>query len=174
MSAKFDIAIPSTSPSERDIADQVERILRSETFQGSEILRNLLSYLSASAIERKTEPLKVKEIATAVFGRSEEFDSQSDSVVRVHTARLRSKLAEYYMSEGLEDEVVITIPKGSYALWGHFRAVPGAPQLAPHDVPHAEPAVDNGALLPVAMPGKAPRSISLRMLAAVTAAVICT
>jgi hypothetical protein len=99
MSAKFDIAIPSISPSERDIADQVERILHSETFRGSEILRNLLSYLSASAIERKTEPLKVKEIATAVFGRSEDFDSQSDSVVRVHTGRLRSKLAEYYMSE---------------------------------------------------------------------------
>ncbi len=57
----------------------------------------------------------------AVFGRAEDFDSQSDSVVRVHTGRLRSKLAEYYMEDGADDDVIIAIPKGGYALTCHFR-----------------------------------------------------
>ena len=124
MSAKIDLIATSCVPSDGAFADQVERILHSEAFRGSEILRNLLSFLLASALRHRAEPLKVREIATSVFGRSENFDSQSDSVVRVHTGRLRSKLAEYYMSEGVEDDLVITIPKGGYALSCHLRQAP--------------------------------------------------
>lgn len=85
----------------------------------------------------------MKEIATVVFGRSEDFDSQSDSVVRVHTGRLRSKLAEYYLDEGAEDEVVVGIPKGSYALSWHPRhhatASPEAPAIPESTAPVPTP-----------------------------------
>jgi hypothetical protein len=128
MSAKLDLLATSCVPSDGAFADQVDRILRSETFRGSEILRNLLSFLLSSALSHPAEPLKVKEIARNVFGRSENFDSQSDSVVRVHTGRLRSKLAEYYMTEGADDEVIVTIPKGVYTLSCHLRQ--GAPASA--------------------------------------------
>jgi len=101
---------------ERELKQQADRIVRSGAFRGSEILRHLLSYLSERAVAGATEPVKVREIATVVFGRSADFDSQTDSIVRVHTGRLRSKLAEYYLSEGAEDPLVISIPKGSYAL----------------------------------------------------------
>ncbi len=104
------------------IVQQVDRILRSDTFRASGILRHLLEYLSSCSIEGRADALKVKEIARAVFGRSESFDSQSDSVVRVHTGRLRSKLAEYYIGEGAEDELIIGIPKGAYGLAWHFRS----------------------------------------------------
>ncbi len=121
MSAKFDFLPATHLPIEDKLAEQIERILRSQVFQGSEILRHLLSYLASCAIANRIEPVKVKEIATVVFGRSADFDSQNDSVVRVHTGRLRSKLAEYYMSEGAEDELIVGIPKGSYALSWHYR-----------------------------------------------------
>ena len=106
---------------ERDLKQQADRIVRSGAFRASEILRHLLSYLAERAVAGAAEPVRVREIATAVFGRSEDFDSQTDSIVRVHTGRLRSKLAEYYLSEGAEDPLVISIPKGSYALSWRYR-----------------------------------------------------
>ncbi len=99
-----------------EVSGQVDRILRSAAFQGSEALRQLLAYLGKRAIEQSSEPVKVREIAAAVFGRAEDFNPQTDSIVRVHTGRLRLKLAEYYLGPGADDPVFITIPKGSYAL----------------------------------------------------------
>jgi hypothetical protein len=49
----------------------------------------------------------------------------------VHAARLRSKLAEYYMSEGAEDPVLIEVPKGSYHVSWHSRAGEAVPHPAP-------------------------------------------
>ena len=110
-----------TSPSTEQLKQQVDLLLRSPVFATSETLRKLLSFLALHAMEGRAESLKVREIAVTVFGRAEDFDSQSDSVVRVHTGRLRSKLAEYYMEDGADDEVIIAIPKGGYALTCHFR-----------------------------------------------------
>ena len=132
MSVSVEAAFPSKEPpvvneppvaqqSAFVLAQEVEKILRSNTFRNCDALRNLLTFLGACVAENRAESVKVKEIATAVFGRSQEFDSQTDSVVRVQTGRLRSKLAEYYMEEGADDEVIVGIPKGSYALTWHAR-----------------------------------------------------
>src|SRR5258708_4197186 len=43
-------------------------------------------------------------------------------MVRVQAGRLRTKLAEYYNTEGVSDHVVIEAPKGSYAVAFHERA----------------------------------------------------
>jgi hypothetical protein len=67
---------------------------------------------------------KEYQIATEVFGRQEDFDPHVDSMVRVQAGRLRTKLAEYYSSEGAEDPILVEIPKGTYALTFH-------PHLAP-------------------------------------------
>lgn len=102
------------------ILNQLERILHSSQFHGSELLRNLLSYLTRRAIERPGEAVKEYDLAVDVLGRDPAFDPRMDSAVRVHTARLRAKLAEYYMSEGAEDPVVIEVPKGVYVIsWRH-------------------------------------------------------
>jgi hypothetical protein len=105
----------------QQVADEVQRVLHSETFRGSEVLRHLLEYLANCSFSGRNESVKGKEIAREVFGRSENFDSQGDSVVRVHTGRLRSKLAEYYIDEGADSELILSIPKGSYGLTWHPR-----------------------------------------------------
>src|SRR5262249_33982463 len=53
-----------------------------------------------------------------------------DSMVRVQAGRLRSKLAEYYSSEGAGDPTIIEVPKGSYAVAIHERA--NAPAINGH------------------------------------------
>ena len=102
--------------------EQIEKILHSSQFNGSELLRNLLSYLARHAAERPGEKhVKEYELATDVLGRDRGFDPRIDSAVRVHTSRLRAKLAEYYMAEGAADPCVIEIPKGAYVVTWRLR-----------------------------------------------------
>src|SRR5258708_26578955 len=40
---------------------------------------------------------------------------------RVKEGRLRTKLAEYYASDGVDDQIMVELPKGTYALTFHPR-----------------------------------------------------
>lgn len=120
---------------------EVERLVNSHTLHGSESLCKLLRYLARQAVEHPGVPVKEYQIATEVFGRQADFDPQLDSMVRVQAGRLRSKLAEYYSSEGASDTTVIEVPKGSYAVVIHDRAASapsnGLPEFAVHDAKQA-------------------------------------
>jgi hypothetical protein len=98
---------------------EIDRLVNSHTLHGSESLCKLLRYLADHAIRRPGVALKEYQIATEVFGRPSDFDPQLDSLVRVQAGRLRSKIAEYYSSEGTDDPIVVELPKGTYALAFH-------------------------------------------------------
>jgi hypothetical protein len=95
---------------------EIERLTNSHSLRGSESLCRLLHYLAEHSLAQPPTTVKEYQIATEVFGRAAHFDPQSDSTVRVQAGRLRVKLAEYYASEGMDDPVVVTLPKGSYLL----------------------------------------------------------
>jgi len=141
---------------------EVERLVASHTLHGSESLCKLLRYLAKQAVEHPGVPVKEYQIATEVFGRQADFDPQLDSMVRVQAGRLRSKLAEYYSSEGATDSTIIEVPKGSYAVVIHDRSA--APSLAEHSDFHPNTAkqstLPSGWILAVA-------SLSVALLAAV-------
>jgi len=84
------------------------------SLHGSENLKAFLRFVVDREIEGQESQLKEYVIATEVFGRGKGFDSRIDSVVRVQAGRLRTKLQEYYATEGKEDEIVIDLPKGQY------------------------------------------------------------
>src|SRR6267154_5829775 len=96
--------------------EQIEKLVGSHVLHGSESLCKLLRYLAEHALDHPGSPLKEYQIATEVFGRPPNFDPQSDSTIRVQAGRLRLKIAEYYASEGAEDQVQVEIPKGTYVL----------------------------------------------------------
>ncbi len=98
---------------------QVDRLVASHALHGSESLCKLLRYLARHAIDHPGVPIKEFQIATEVFGRSADFDPQLDSMVRVQAGRLRTKLAEYYNSDGSDDPIVVELPKGTYVLSFH-------------------------------------------------------
>ena len=101
--------------------EQINRLVSSQALHGSESLCKLLRYLAKHAVDHPGTPIKEFQIATEVFGRSPDFDPQLDSMVRVQAGRLRSKLTEYYSSDGLEDPLVVELPKGTYVLSYHPR-----------------------------------------------------
>src|SRR5450759_2399874 len=43
-----------------------------------------------------------------------DYDPRVDSTVRIEAGKLRSRLEEYYRSDGKDDPIVIDLPKGSY------------------------------------------------------------
>lgn len=122
--------------SEREqLLHQVDRLTGSAVLHGSESLCKLLRYLAKQALEHPGVPVKEYQIATEVFGRPADFDPQSDSAIRVQAGRLRSKLSEYYASEGVGDPVLVELPKGTYALSFHPR-VNGNGKRSPSDTQH--------------------------------------
>jgi len=106
---------------------QIERILQSRIFHASEVLRNLLAYLSEKALTGTADSLKEYTIGLDALGKPESFDPRQESVVRMHTARLRQKLAEYYRTEGIDDPVIIDLPKGGFKVTFETRRAPAVP-----------------------------------------------
>jgi hypothetical protein len=116
-------------PQREQYLAQIDRLLASHVLHGSESLCKLLRYLAEYSLDHPGSPLKEYQIATEVFGRSPNFDPQSDSTIRVQAGRLRLKLAEYYASEGADEPIQVEIPKGSYVVSFHRRETrPAGPQ----------------------------------------------
>ncbi|HWK67225.1 MAG TPA: hypothetical protein VNS34_20045 [Rhizobiaceae bacterium] len=102
------------TPAAPAVREMLERVLRSDTFGRSERARNLLRYLIDREQAGEAERLKGFAIAMDVFGKDAEFDPSTDAVVRVQAGRLRELLEHYYATEGTNDPIRVTIPRGSY------------------------------------------------------------
>jgi hypothetical protein len=74
----------------------------------------LLRYLTNLTLEGRSAELKEYTLGVTVLDRPEDYDPRIDPVVRLEARRLRLKLAEYYQQEGLDDPVIIDLPKGGY------------------------------------------------------------
>jgi hypothetical protein len=94
--------------------EQLEKVLQSRTLQNSESLKAFLRFVVEKTIADRDALLKEYTIATEVFGRNSDYDPRIDSVVRVQAGRLRTKLQEYYTTEGKSDRIIIDLPKGHY------------------------------------------------------------
>jgi hypothetical protein len=115
-----------------DKMTELEKVLHGRTLQGAENLRAFLQFVGMKAIDGQEGSLKEYVIATEVFGRASNYDPRVDSVVRVQAGRLRSKLMEYYSTEGKDDKVIIDLPKGHYTpVFSYARtAAPITPTLS--------------------------------------------
>ncbi len=94
--------------------EQLGKLLHSRALNGSDSLRSFLRFVVEKAAENQESQLKEYVIATEVFGRSGDYNPRIDSTVRVQAGRLRTKLSEYYATEGKDDKVLIDLPKGHY------------------------------------------------------------
>jgi hypothetical protein len=90
----------------------LQRILTSDSFSNSSVSQNLLSYLCDATIAGN--PPKELDIAIAVFGKDDRFDPAHDNIVRANIYTLRKKLRAYYDSDGKNDTLLLSIPKGHY------------------------------------------------------------
>jgi hypothetical protein len=147
--------------------EQLTRLLESRALHGAESLRSFLQYITFRAIEHQEGQLKEYTIATDVFGRAKDFDSRTDSVVRVQAKRLREKLKEYYDTDGKSDRILIDLPKGHYNVVFSYLA----PQK-PEDQLEAGVDQERDASAARHEPGAGPRQKVARLLPIAVAAVL--
>ncbi len=110
----------------------VSRIVSSPIFARSERLSTLLTYVCDMALKGRDGELNEQRIGHAVFGRSPDYDSSVDGIVRTQASRLRQRLDLYFEQEGVAEPVRVVIPRGGYVpvfMPQHAAADPG--NLAP-------------------------------------------
>lgn len=123
----------------------LDKILRSSAFVKSERLCHFLRFVVESQLAGESERLKETVVGVEVFDREPDYDPRAQPIVRTEARRLRSKLEQYYQTEGDHDALVIEVPKGGYIPVFHARATPlplapttpapAPPQPEPSSVP---------------------------------------
>ncbi len=88
-----------------------EQIIASKSFGRSDTYANMLRYLVKCSIDDNIP--KETTIASDIFGK-ENFDPSESTLIRVYAYNLRKKLQKYYENEGVNDKIVLNIPKGNY------------------------------------------------------------
>jgi TolB-like protein len=103
------------------VRSALERLLGSRVFAQSTRLSRFLKFGVEAAL---TGRMTVNEysIGVDVFEKKGGFDPRIDPIVRVHARRLRSKLKQYYDTEGSDDPIEISLPLRTYV--PVFRARP--------------------------------------------------
>ena len=120
------------------VEDELNRILSSQRFATADRHTRFLRYIVEMTLEGRAGEIKETVIAADLYGRGTNYDSRSDSFVRVEATRLRARLRTYYETEGSSDPVIVSIPKGTYVPHFELRdAAPEAPAVV--DVPITVP-----------------------------------
>ncbi|MCU0247407.1 MAG: hypothetical protein MUC42_12590, partial [Bryobacter sp.] len=99
---------------ESKIRAHLDRVLASARFREAPRISAFLRNVVEKTLAGKQGEIKEIFIGMEVYDRGPEFDPAKDSIVRVEASRLRSKLRDYYLEEGKETAVRITLPKGTY------------------------------------------------------------
>lgn len=99
---------------EDDVRAALDELLAWETMRRSPQLAAFLRYITEATLRGDDAGLKAYSIAVDVLGRGEDFDPQTDPIVRVQARRLRSLLATFYGSGKARAPVEIDLPVGRY------------------------------------------------------------
>lgn len=127
------------------VRDELQRILASETFKRSKNSGSFLSFVVEKKLTGQARCISVKSVLEHLYPSADAGDSDQHTRVRNAAVRLRNALARYNETDGLHDEVRISIPVGSYEpLFSrqprrNLTVLQGARDSAPNergDVPH--------------------------------------
>ena len=128
---------PPDGPSRAQIETQLARLLASDAFGGASRSQEFLRFVVEEAMAGRQDRLGGYTLGVEIFGRAEDFDPQTDPIVRVEASRLRRRLEHHYLTEGTEDAVLIEVPKGGYVPEFFHRPVapePSSPTVEPQRV----------------------------------------
>lgn len=99
---------------ESKIRAHLDRVLASARFREAPRISAFLRNVVEKTLAGRQDEVKEIFIGMEVYDRGPDFNPATDSIVRVEASRLRSKLRDYYLEEGKDTAVRITLPKGTY------------------------------------------------------------
>ena len=94
----------------------IGRIAASMLFQKAPRLKDFLLYAADCTLENRLADARESVIAERVFNRRLELQGGQDSIVRAEARNLRKRLETYFETEGRDESLIVTMPKGGYAL----------------------------------------------------------
>jgi hypothetical protein len=124
-------ATPDLAKAVNLVSEELERVLHSHAFAGSERSCSLLRYLVEHALGGE-HALKERIIGMELFGRDASYDTGKDAIVRVSASSVRKRLLAHYASADSAHAVLrIHLPPGSYT--PEFHALPSRQKVAALD-----------------------------------------
>ena len=81
------------------VRKELEQILQSQPFRTSKQCRDLLQYIVEHSLAGRESDLRERIVGIEVFGRSPDYDTAEDPVVRMRAADIRKRLAQFYQAE---------------------------------------------------------------------------
>ncbi len=136
---------PLTEAEKAAIEQQLERILENRHFSHSRRFPAFLRFVVQKTLAGSTDLLKERTLGVEIFGRTADYDTSSDPIVRVTAAEIRKRIAQYYQEPGHEAELRISVDAGSYVPQFHWPVAVAEPVLEA-----AQPVVEESAMtLPV-------------------------
>lgn len=104
-----------TSENDRQLVRrELAELLKTDYFANSKRYPALLLYVVEKTLEGRSEDLKERVLGIEVFQREPDYDTNSDTIVRVTAGEVRKRLAVIYHESEFEHAVQITLPTGSY------------------------------------------------------------
>lgn len=137
------VDLPHSGTDPAEIRKELEQILQSKPFRTSRQCRDLLHYIVEHSLDGHASDLRERIVGIEVFGRSPDYDTAEDPVVRMRAADVRKRLAQFYQAEK-PGPLHIELKPGAYR--ANFRIaalpqleVPGAAVSEPTDALQVQP-----------------------------------
>lgn len=116
---------PASAPAARGLINvtpeearaELERVVQSPDFPATPRNRRFLSFIVDETLQNNGSGngrITAHQIATRVFGRSEDFNTMLDPIVRIEAGKLRRDLETYYLKAGKKSALRIEVPRGGY------------------------------------------------------------
>lgn len=111
--------LDASSPKPEEVLAELSKLLLSRQLRESGQLQAFLDFVVRQTLAGRQDSLKEYLVGCQVFGRRADYDPRRDGIVRVQATALRKRLEKYYSEAGIQDGVVIDLPRGGYV--PHFR-----------------------------------------------------
>ena len=96
------------------VRHHLKEVVASHAFAGSKRTQDFLHLIVEHALVGDVDSLHERMIGAEMFGRPVDYDTGSDSVVRVKATEVRKRLAQYYLEADKNPAVRIELHSGSY------------------------------------------------------------
>ena len=123
---------PRTGTEQQEVLAQLDLILASRHFRQSKRSAILLRFIVENTLKGHESILKERTLGVEVFGRTPDYDTNADPVVRMAAGEIRKRIAQYYHDSSNPGQLHIDLPSGSYvARFQIFRPNAAQVEVAP-------------------------------------------
>ena len=101
---------------------ELATILASDSFSSSKRCQDFLEFVVDCALRGNYESLSERSLGVELFGRAVDYETATDSIVRVRANDVRRRLAQYYSGQRSESSARIDLIAGGYIPEFHWRS----------------------------------------------------